>query len=56
MRIRISPNDHERIREIAEVVMAGGVIVYPTDTVYGIGGDPFNVATVRRVLEIKRRG
>jgi len=56
MRVRVSPNDHEWIREIAEVVRAGGVIVYPTDTVYGIGGDPFNVATVRRVLEIKRRG
>jgi len=54
--MRISPKDSERIREIAEVVRAGGVIVYPTDTVYGIGGDPFNVATVRRVLEIKRRG
>jgi len=56
MRIRISPNDNEGVRRVAEVVRAGGVIVYPTDTVYGIGGDPFNAATVRRVLETKRRG
>jgi L-threonylcarbamoyladenylate synthase len=37
----------------AEVVRAGGLVVYPTDTVYGLGCDPFNVATVRRLIRIK---
>lgn len=38
-----------------EVVKAGGVIIYPTDTVYGIGCNPLNDEAVERVHEIKRR-
>ncbi len=34
---------------------AGGVILYPTDTVWGIGCDATNEAAVKRVYEIKRR-
>lgn len=37
------------------IVRDGGVIVFPTDTVYGIGCDPFNEESVKRVYEIKRR-
>ncbi len=33
----------------------GGVVVFPTETVYGIGVDLFNVAAVRRLFEIKSR-
>ncbi len=40
----------------AEVVRRGGVIVYPTDTVYGLGCDPFNADAVKRVFEAKGRG
>lgn len=35
---------------------AGGVIVYPTESVWGLGCDPFDAAVVRRLLAIKRRG
>jgi len=38
-----------------EVLSAGGVIVYPTDTFYGLGADPKNAAAVRRLFEIKGR-
>lgn len=48
--------DEGRIGEIGELVKRGGVIVFPTDTVYGIGGDPFREDVVRRVFQIKRRG
>lgn len=41
--------------EAAEVVSRGGVVIYPTDTVYGIGCNPFDVEAVRRVIEIKKR-
>ncbi len=34
---------------------AGGVILYPTDTVWGLGCDAANSAAVRRIFEIKRR-
>ncbi|MGH9993951.1 MAG: L-threonylcarbamoyladenylate synthase, partial [Nitrososphaeraceae archaeon] len=39
----------------ANIVKNGGVIVYPTDTVYGIGCDPFNEKAVDRVFFVKRR-
>jgi len=43
------------IKEAAEAVRRGAVIVYPTDTVYGIGCDPYNVKAVQRIIEIKMR-
>lgn len=47
--------DEECIATATEVVGLGGVIVYPTDTVYGVGGDPFNINVVSRVLHLKKR-
>jgi len=38
-----------------EVMRRGGVILYPTDTIWGIGCDARNADAVRRVYEIKRR-
>ena len=43
------------IAEALEVLKRGGVILYPTDTVWGIGCDATNEAAVARVFEIKRR-
>jgi len=45
----------QHIESAARIVRAGGVIAYPTETVYGLGCDPFDEAAVRRVLEIKQR-
>ncbi len=44
------------VKRAAELVRSGGVIVYPTDTVYGLGCDPFNEAAVERLFEVKGRG
>jgi L-threonylcarbamoyladenylate synthase len=41
------------IQNAAKIVKKGGVIVYPTDTVYGLGCDPFNTEAVKRVFKIK---
>ena len=38
-----------------EVLKRGGVIIYPTDTVWGIGCDATNSKAVKRIYEIKRR-
>ncbi len=38
-----------------EVIRAGGVIVYPTDTFYGLGADPKNAEAVRKLFTIKGR-
>lgn len=43
------------IRRAVEVMGHGGVILYPTDTIWGIGCDATNEEAVRRVFQIKRR-
>ena len=37
----------------ARIVRRGGLVVYPTETVYGLGCNPFNVEAVKRILEVK---
>ena len=43
------------IKNAVEVLQRGGVILYPTDTVWGIGCDATNAEAVKRVYEIKQR-
>ena len=43
------------IKNAVEVLRKGGVILYPTDTVWGIGCDATNAEAVKRVYDIKRR-
>ena len=45
----------EDIRRAVETMRKGGVILYPTDTVWGIGCDATNAEAVSRVYEIKQR-
>ena len=46
---------NEDIRKACEVMAKGGVILYPTDTIWGIGCDATDEAAVRRVFDIKHR-
>ncbi|MDR0833044.1 MAG: threonylcarbamoyl-AMP synthase [Candidatus Symbiothrix sp.] len=43
------------LKQAIEVVRGGGVILYPTDTVWGIGCDATNAGAVRRIYDIKQR-
>ena len=43
------------IDEALEVIQRGGVILYPTDTIWGLGCDPFNQKAIDRVLHLKNR-
>jgi len=43
------------IAKAAAIVRGGGLIVYPTDTVYGLGCDPFDARAVHRLFEAKGR-
>lgn len=45
----------EELKEVVSVLNSGGVIIYPTDTLYGIGGNALDEDVVRRVFEIKER-
>lgn len=53
--IKLYPENPERdkIEHVVEVLRDGGVIIYPTDTIYGIGCDLFNKKAVDRVCRIK---
>ena len=43
------------IRKAVEILRSGGIIIYPTDTVYGMGCDLFNKKGIERIYEIQRR-
>ena len=43
------------IREAAKTIISGGVIVYPTETVYGIGANALDEQAILRVFQIKKR-
>lgn len=45
----------DEAKKCVDVMRRGGVILYPTDTVWGIGCDPTNADAVKRVFEIKKR-
>lgn len=57
MLITINPDNPQArlIQQVAEILRKGGVVCYPTDTVYGIGCDIFNQKAVKRIYQIKRR-
>lgn len=56
MYIQVHPESPEtrKIKQIAETLRDGGVIIYPTDTVYGIGCDIRNHKAVERVCRLRR--
>ena len=39
----------------ASILRDGGLVVFPTDTVYGIAADPLNAGAVERIFEVKKR-
>ena len=45
----------EDIKKACEIMQAGGLILYPTDTIWGIGCDATNEAAVKRVYDLKQR-
>jgi tRNA threonylcarbamoyl adenosine modification protein (Sua5/YciO/YrdC/YwlC family) len=53
--IKIYPDnpDEKKIRMVVECLRDGGVIIYPTDTVYGLGCDIYNARAVEKVARIK---
>ncbi len=55
VKIEESAPDRERLAEAAELLKQGGTLVFPTETVYGIGVDAFNESAVRALYEKKKR-
>jgi tRNA threonylcarbamoyl adenosine modification protein (Sua5/YciO/YrdC/YwlC family) len=57
--LKVDTVDRERLEFVLEyatrLILAGKVIAYPTDTFYGLGVDPFNLAAVTEIFRIKGR-
>jgi len=56
MLLKIHPDTpgQRQVQKVVEILRNGGVIIFPTDTVYGLGCDVFNHKAVERVAKIKR--
>lgn len=55
MIVRLEKGYQKGLEEGLRVLKKGGVLVFPTDTVYGIGGDATNRETVEKIYRIKER-
>lgn len=47
--------DYTKLKIPAEIIKQGGIVIFPTETVYGIGANAFDEKAVKRVYDIKRR-
>jgi L-threonylcarbamoyladenylate synthase len=45
----------EKMEDIINILKSGGTILYPTDTIWGIGCDATNIEAVNKIFEIKKR-
>ena len=55
MLLRIHPDNPQEklIKQVAECLLDGGIIIYPTDTVYGIGCDIFKHKAVEKIARLR---
>jgi L-threonylcarbamoyladenylate synthase len=55
--IRVSPAviENDKMGEIAKVLRGGGIIVYPTETFYGLGANVFSDEAIQKVYRLKKR-
>ena len=55
MSLRVSSQSPEAVSLAAEVIKSGGIIAYPTDTLYGFGGNALKNDAVKKINKIKDR-
>jgi L-threonylcarbamoyladenylate synthase len=51
----LKASDPAAIGEAAQIIQSGGIVAFPTETVYGLGGDARNSLAVARIFEVKAR-
>lgn len=51
----ITPQVTAQIKQAAEIINSGGIVAFPTDTVYGLGANIYNDYAVRRIFMVKGR-
>ena len=45
----------DEVRRAAEILRAGGLVAFPTETVYGLGADAASAQAVKKLYAVKRR-
>ncbi|HOX15532.1 MAG TPA: L-threonylcarbamoyladenylate synthase [Smithellaceae bacterium] len=55
LKISADRSEEDVITSAAAIISRGGVIAYPTETIYGLGADATNEQAIRRIFEIKGR-
>ena len=55
MKTQIKPVNADSVTEAKNIIMDGGVVAIPTETVYGLGGNAFDDEAVKRIFEVKGR-
>ena len=53
--MNITKADSESIQQAAEIIKRGGLVAFPTETVYGLGADGLNPIAVAKIFEAKKR-
>lgn len=53
--VKLEDNSEELLSHIERILLSGGIVVVPTDTVYGIIGDATNPDTIKKIFTIKKR-
>lgn len=47
--------NYEKLKEPAKIIREGGIVIFPTETVYGIGTNGLNKKAIKRLYEVKQR-
>lgn len=55
LKIQLDNIDNEKLKYAAEVLRGGGIVAFPTETVYGLGADALNENAVKKIFEAKGR-
>ncbi|MCX6001730.1 MAG: L-threonylcarbamoyladenylate synthase [Chloroflexi bacterium] len=55
LQAKITPALLGQVKKTTDIMRSGGIVAYPTDTVYGLGADIFNNAAVTRIFAVKKR-
>ena len=50
-----TPDELEKLREAAAILAEGGLVVFPTETVYGLGANALDFSAVKKIYEVKGR-
>ena len=52
--LKVNCNDNG-IKKAQQIIEQGGIVIFPTDTVYGIGCNPYNKTSVKKIYDLKSR-